>query len=267
MNIQADIQRITQIPQADDNPTFVRRSNPNIFRLKIRKPKPPRNANLYDQDDIDTDSQKYNEYVFNENEIASSIKEANCGITYANEDFERHWRNKHVKPITNSDDTASKQNVTLDAESSHETSLLKYDTNKRETFENNETILKKCGLHRNAVIRGLLRNHTISLSDLHIPKNCSNATDKHGTNVQNRDVSFSINTNEDNYIHLVPCPEDPEVLVQPLQAYNGIDESKCKHIDFTVPHIGKKKTVTPRQFFLDAEDSDFHFIKKDKTTE
>ncbi|CAL7951293.1 unnamed protein product [Xylocopa violacea] len=266
MNIRADIQRITQIPQTDDNPTFIRRSNPNIFRPKIRKPKPPRNAHLYDQDDIDINSQKCNEYVFNENEIASSIKEANCGITYANEDLERYWRNRRVKTIINSDDTASKQNVMLDAESFHETSLLKYDTDEKEAKENKEIILKKCGLHKNAVIRGLLRNHTISLSDLHIPKNCSDTTDKHGTNVQNTDVSFSMSTSRDNYVQLVQYPEDPDILMQPLQAYNGIDESKCKHIDFTVPHISKKKIVTARQFFLDAEDSDFDFVEKNKST-
>lgn len=64
-------------------------------------------------------------------------------------------------------------------------------------------------------------------------------------------------------MELVQCPEDTEVFVQPLQAYGNIDENKYKNIDFTVPHLGKKKIVTPGQFYIHMDNSDFDFIKKD----
>lgn len=62
---------------------------------------------------------------------------------------------------------------------------------------------------------------------------------------------------------LVPYEEDPDIFMQPIQAYGGIDENKYKDIDFTVPRVGKKTIVTPLQFFLSIDDSDFDFVKKD----
>lgn len=66
---------------------------------------------------------------------------------------------------------------------------------------------------------------------------------------------------------LVQCPDDPDVVIQHLQAYGTIDEAKHKNIDFTVPHIGKKKIVTSRRFFVDTDDTDFQFVKKDTKEE
>lgn len=80
---------------------------------------------------------------------------------------------------------------------------------------------------------------------------------------QNENIPPSTNLTEENCdITLIQCPEDPDVLVRPLQVY-GIDETKYKDIDFTVPHIGKKRIVTPRQFYVQMDDSGFDFVKKD----
>lgn len=70
-------------------------------------------------------------------------------------------------------------------------------------------------------------------------------------------------TEGDSSIKLVQCPEEPEVFVRPLQAYGSIDENKHKDIDFSVPHIGKKRIITPRQFYVEMDDSDFDFVKND----
>lgn len=57
------------------------------------------------------------------------------------------------------------------------TCTLDINTNEKHSMEEEESILKKCKLDKNAVIRGLLKNHIISIKDLQIPngKHESNA--------------------------------------------------------------------------------------------
>lgn len=62
---------------------------------------------------------------------------------------------------------------------------------------------------------------------------------------------------------LVPHPEDPDVLINHLQAIGDIDENEYKDIDFTVERIGKKKTVTPQEYYMyETDDSFFDFVEK-----
>lgn len=64
---------------------------------------------------------------------------------------------------------------------------------------------------------------------------------------------------------LVPHPEDPDVLIHPFQAFGDIHEEEYKEIDFTVPRIGKKKTVAPHEYYLyETDDSFFDFVDKKK---
>lgn len=48
MSLFADIQKVTQIPQTDENVVFVRRKESNTFKRnpKLKKIKPPQNANV-----------------------------------------------------------------------------------------------------------------------------------------------------------------------------------------------------------------------------
>jgi len=65
-------------------------------------------------------------------------------------------------------------------------------------------------------------------------------------------------------VESVPLREDPEIFVHPLL---GEDKKKFKDKDFTVTRIGKKKTVTPTQYFLDeTKESHFDFVKKKDST-
>lgn len=63
----------------------------------------------------------------------------------------------------------------------------------------------------------------------------------------------------------VPLREDPEIFVHPLQM--GIDTKKFKDIDFTITRIGKKKKMTPTEYFLEAtDDAFFDFVKQKDST-
>lgn len=69
----------------------------------------------------------------------------------------------------------------------------------------------------------------------------------------------------DDHVESVPLYEDPDISVHPLQM--GIDEKKFKDIDFTVSRIGKKKTKTPQEYFLEETNDDyFNFVKKKNNT-
>lgn len=48
MNIYADIKKVTQIPQTNENPLFVRRKEQNALKQnrKLKKYKPPQNADV-----------------------------------------------------------------------------------------------------------------------------------------------------------------------------------------------------------------------------
>lgn len=81
---------------------------------------------------------------------------------------------------------------------------------------------------------------------------------QHGT-------AFNEYVMDDKYqVESVPLREDPEIFVHPLQM--GIDTKKFKDLDFTIPRIGKKKKVTPRDYFFEAtDDSYFDFVKQNST--
>ncbi|XP_033361132.1 uncharacterized protein LOC117239564 isoform X1 [Bombus vosnesenskii] len=271
MSLYADIQKVTQIPQTDENVVFVRRKESNTVKRnpKLKKFKPPQNANLYDYDCNDGPHDVLQERSIHENEIASSIIEANCGVNYSNEKLEEHWKLRQMKASLKSKDCTFKENLKSDTcdyknsttETCNGISMLETSTKDKNNIENVESTLKKCGLNKNAVIKGLLKSHTISINDLHIPNDCTNIRQN---NIQNENVPSSSSLSQENCMKLIPFPEDPEVLVQSLQVHGHIDENKYKNIDFSVAHIGKKKAITARQFFINMSDSEFDFVKPHK---
>ncbi|XP_076375526.1 uncharacterized protein LOC117219422 isoform X1 [Megalopta genalis] len=247
MSIYRDIQKVTQIPYSDETSTFVRHRESTISKRnrRINKPKLPRNANLYTEDDEKNDNeQKYDNspQQLYKNEIASSIQEANCGINYSNQILEEQWKAKQIKANLNAAvKTGYNYNNTC---------------SKVESIEDEEYLLKKYRLHKNAAIRGLLKNHKISLNDLQIPNKSDTIGEKEEAHVQH-DSPLN-NLMEGKYsMKLVQCPEEPEVFV----TCEKLDENEYKDIDFTVPRLGKKKKVTPIQYYLNEDDSGFDFVK------
>ncbi|XP_076647464.1 uncharacterized protein LOC143356029 [Halictus rubicundus] len=258
MSIYNDIKKVTRIPFAEgpSSSSFIRHStakrNPKIHKKTLS----PRNANLYTEDDdkINDNRQKYNDLPkeIDESAIASSINEVNGGINYSNEKLEEHWKTKQIEASLNS--------------STKTDSNLNNSCNETEDIEDEEYFLRKCKLHKNAAIRGLLKNHIISLHDLQIPNKSGDVAEKEcrKTHRQNENISSLNHVTEEMYsMKLVQYPEDPEVFVQPIHAYGKLDENEYKDIDFTVPRIGKKHVVTPRHFYVNQDDSGFDFVKKD----
>ncbi|KOC65408.1 hypothetical protein WH47_09987 [Habropoda laboriosa] len=261
MSIYTDIQKVTQIPETNESSyveKFICRKEATRNQ-QLKKPKSPENV------DVNSSSQEFNglpqEYYLHEHEIACSVREANDGISYSNENFEVVWKARQLEARNSKSKILEKEassiksvydNNNLAKEIGNEISELSNGTNERKCIEDEESILKQCRLNKNAVIRGLLRNHTISLKDLCMPNDYIDLQHKNSTSVQQK-----------NFMKLVQCPEDPEVFVQPLQAHGTIDENEYKDIDFSVPHVGKKRKVTSRQFFINMDDSDFDFVKTD----
>ncbi|KOX74443.1 hypothetical protein WN51_00426 [Melipona quadrifasciata] len=198
------------------------------------------------------------EHILHENEIASSIIAANCGINYSNEKLEEHWKMRQKEASLCSKDTSFKKDVqsgnyndkNLITEVSNENTKIE----DKDNIENIESILKKCRLNKNAVVRGLLNSQKISINDLYLP---NDSTDIKKDNMPDANVP---SISQENYTRFVQCPEASEVFVPFLQV-GSIPEDKYKNIDFTVPHIGKKKATTPRQFYVNMDDSEFNFVK------
>ncbi|XP_076375529.1 uncharacterized protein LOC117219422 isoform X2 [Megalopta genalis] len=167
---------------------------------------------------------------------------ANCGINYSNQILEEQWKAKQIKANLNAAvKTGYNYNNTC---------------SKVESIEDEEYLLKKYRLHKNAAIRGLLKNHKISLNDLQIPNKSDTIGEKEEAHVQH-DSPLN-NLMEGKYsMKLVQCPEEPEVFV----TCEKLDENEYKDIDFTVPRLGKKKKVTPIQYYLNEDDSGFDFVK------
>lgn len=245
MSLNTDMQKVTQIPYRDENSSFILQQEYNTMKqnLRMKKFKSPKNEGLFDNDDDDYLSNLTQEPCFlPTNEIASSIKEATGGIDYSNEKLEEQWKVRQLEASLSS----QVLNKKLDS------SLSEIKTDEKHKIKDEENILKQCKLNKNAAIRGLIKHQLISVKDLEIPVNSTDSTKMYSPN----------NLEEDYRMRLVPHKEDPEIFIQPIQAEGGIDASKYKNIDFTVPHIGKKKVVTPRQFFLTMDDSDFNFVKR-----
>ncbi|CAK9813651.1 hypothetical protein ANTPLA_LOCUS7928 [Anthophora plagiata] len=257
MSIYTDIQKITKIPETSETALFILRKEDGRSQ-KTKKHKSPKNVKLYDYDEDNSNEECHDlsqEYHLHENEIACSVREANGGISYSNENFEVLWKSRQIESRNSNSNVLEKDPSSVKSLYEDDNSTKETDNkNKSYCNEDEESILKMCRLNKNAVIRGLLRNRIISLKDLCAPNNCIDLNHKSSTNVQ---VCIR------NYFELFPCPEDPEVFVQPLQAYGSIDENEYKDIDFTVPHVGKKRMITSRQFFINMDDSDLDFVKKD----
>ncbi|XP_053989164.1 uncharacterized protein LOC128881827 [Hylaeus volcanicus] len=265
MSIFNDIKKVTEIPYSDEHSLFIRQKEGKRSR-KIGKPKSARNANLYDDSDDDKDRRNHYDEPsqLHESEIACSIKEYS-GISYSNELIERNIKARQKTVSLNSNKPLGKFAL-RETSYSHSDSSTETVTPEINEPETKETILQKCKLNRNAAIMGLLKTNKISIDDLQMPNNFKCTKDNSESNLQSENASSSRDSTEGKYeMELVQLPEDPDVYLHPLQAYGSIDENKYKDIDFTVPHLGKKKTVTPLEYYLTMDDSGFDFVKKKKT--
>lgn len=269
MDLRDAIEKATQIPKTNEEVSFVRLTKPDqatIARNKNkRKLRPPRNIKLVEQDDpqshhLNTD------YTLNESEILSSIRAVNGGVSYSNKSYEDHWKSKQLdcNPSTSYDNatassskpSCSRVTETLDVE---DTKSIK-SKEKSETENDPDTIhevLQKCNLSKNAVISGLLNSNQITLQDLKIPKqaNLDNEKSQNQSDPHTRDIVMGE--------CLVQHPNEPDIYIHPLQMTKRFEKKEGGAADFVVEHVGVKKTITPRQYYIsETENMSFEFVKK-----
>ncbi|KAL6444924.1 hypothetical protein ACFW04_002138 [Cataglyphis niger] len=264
MNIRENIKKATSLDYVDNNATFFRL--PGLSQatkdrmMNDRKMKKPKNIHLL-EDDSDNDNDVVDNFMnnkvkptFDKHAVSAAIKEVNGGRDLSNKNWEK-LHAKYLENIINSEKEISQKT------SDH--NLTTCSENQSEDLSN-IYIKQKHKLSRNAAIMSLLRKKQISLEDIIIPNKTS--TKKENELALHEMIDGYIMDNDKyNHVESVPLYEDPDISVHPLQM--GIDEKKFKDIDFTVSRIGKKKTKTPREHFLEETNDDyFNFVKKKNNT-
>ena len=109
-------------------------------------------------------------------------------------------------------------------------------------------------LYRNGVIRGLLSKNIISISDLKINDGANNVGEENAISEEKAEADFRPK------VDLVQHPNDPDLYTHPLEAYGKLEYAQ----DFVLDRIGTKKTMTPKQYYMNVTDEDFAFVKKSK---
>lgn len=273
MDLRDAIEKATQIPKSNENATFVKLRKPDqatIDRnMNKRILKTPRNIKLVEPDDTClTNLHDWNSVTsLNENEILSSIKAVNGGVNYSNKYFEDQWKSKQPNytsnvELDNTSTSSSKSSCSFksDIETSNEPIIKQYESKEKTAQTENCVIaqesLQKCKFSKNAVILSLLNNNKITLEDLKIPKQI---------NLKNEDSPKQSDTQTDNIPMgecLIQHPDEPDVYIHPLQMMEKMEESKKSTTDFMINYVGVKKTITPRQYYInETDDASFEFIK------
>ncbi|KAM0730142.1 hypothetical protein ACS0PU_004019 [Formica fusca] len=267
MNIRENIKKATSLDYVDNNATFFRL--PGLSQaakdrmMNDRKVKKPKNIHLLE--DSDNDSEVIDNFMnnkvkptFDKHAISAAIKEVNGGRDLSNEHWEKYYE-KCLEDIINSEKEISQK-------TSDHNNVTACSGNQSEDL-NDIYIKQKHKLSRNAAIMSLLRKKQISLEDIIIPSKTSTKKDELEALCEMTDGCIMDNGeyNDDGHVESVPLYEDPDISVHPLQM--GINEKKFKDIDFTVSRIGKKKTETPKEYFLEETSDDyFNFVKKGNNT-
>lgn len=273
MDLRNAIEKATRIPRSNENATFVKLRKPDqatIDRnMNKRVLRPPRNIKLVEPDDTClTKLHDWNSVTsLNEHEILSSIKAVNGGVNYSNKYFEDQWKSKQPNctsnvELNNTSTSSSKSSCSFksDIETSNESIIKQYES-KEKTEQTEGCVivqesLQKCKFSKNAVILGLLNSNKITLEDLKIPKQL---------NLKNEDSLKQSDTQTDNIPMgecLIQHPDEPDVYIHPLQMMEELEKSKKSTTDFMINYVGVKKTITPRQYYInETDDASFEFIK------
>nr|KAF7421756.1 hypothetical protein H0235_009592 [Vespula pensylvanica] len=267
INIRDAIVKASQIPRTDEEIYFVRLDKPDQswidHNMNLKNIKVPRNIQLIETDTLDTSNNMDSKYCLNENEILSSIKAVNGGISYSNKFLEYQWKLKQMRNNldtenvnTNISNSKTYSNCNNDVKSSN---VQIINTDKSKKIENNEDshsiqeVLKQCKLEKNALILGLLNSKQITIEDLQIPSksNLKHETFHNHSDLQTEDIAVGN--------HLIQHPDDPDIYIHPLQ----LMEKSKKHANIMLEYVGMKEVVTPKQYYINETDNmSFEFIKK-----
>ncbi|XP_011704989.1 PREDICTED: uncharacterized protein LOC105460252 isoform X2 [Wasmannia auropunctata] len=264
MDLRNDIKKATSLGSIEDDAKFYRLHGLSQAakdkKMNERKVKKPRNANLVENFDTENDdymNSNINSKVkptFDKHDVSAAVREVNGGRDLSN----KCWEETYSKNL-NRMETQSK-NETSQNSSKHdkETENLPKAKNLNDKY-----IKQKDKWYRNAAIMGLVKAKKISMQDLINSSDENSARNEDGPDTLHGTAFNGCITDCDkNQVESVPLREDPEIFVHPLQM--GLDKKQFKHIDFSIPRIGKKKKMTPLEFFLEADDDDFFEFVKNK---
>ncbi|KAI4497852.1 hypothetical protein M0802_006968 [Mischocyttarus mexicanus] len=232
--------------------------------------KGPEIVKLVEEDDVSMSNKNNFPYEINENEILSSIKAVNHGISYSNAFLERQWRlrqmNQNFCTETNNTNISSSkshyslssnaepsniQNTGLSNVQNSNTNQVKKRSENVKDFNSVEEILKQYKLSKNALILGLLNSKQITIKDLQKPI-------KLNTEFKTFYDEFDYETeNMTAGCHLVQLPNEPDIYWHPLRL---MDRSK---IHTNVEIFGIRKTLTAKQYYIkNADQISFEFAKR-----
>ncbi|XP_012216807.1 protein PFC0760c-like [Linepithema humile] len=269
MSLHKDIEKATSLKWVNENAKFVRLQGLSQAakdrKMNERKVKKPRNIQLMEDDDNDSDNCSdgfmcnKTEPVFDKHAISAAIKEVHGGIDLSNKHLEEYW-SEHLKK-------EKSQNF------SECNDVKTYSENQSKDLNNKNVLdIQMHKLRRNAAIMGILNIKKISLEDL------ISSSDKNFIQEKNKleyvstsdvvdDDDDLVDDDNDNhynydYVESVPHGEEDGIFIHPLQ--RGIDTTKYKDVDFTSQRIGKKTKITPKSYFLNTrtDDTSYDFIKK-----
>ncbi|XP_018407452.1 PREDICTED: uncharacterized protein LOC108783396 [Cyphomyrmex costatus] len=259
MDLRNDIKKATSLTFLDNNAKFYRLQEPSQAtkdrKMNERSVKKPRNAHLLEESDAEDDDINVNicnrvKSTFDEHEVSAAVREVNGGRDLSN----RHWEENFFRNL--------EKMIQCEKDISQNSSKCdNIKVNQSEVNHLNNNCKQKVKLYRNAAIMGLVRIKKISLDDL-ISFNNENSIRKEDEPETANGATFSeyIMDSDKYHVESVPLREDPEIYVHPLQM--GIDVNQFKDIDFSVPRIGKKITVTPAEHFFGAnDDAAFSFVQ------
>ncbi|XP_066591135.1 uncharacterized protein [Prorops nasuta] len=226
MNVYDDINKHTQIAQLNDkSPKFHKKKNEKTKQQSIPKARGVFYA--YDENDQGNDLSDINKPIFDPRIIANSLKNAIGTIAGSDDNFYDYVRSRQL-------DKSKYDSVEKSKECKSRVNDFKTDTISNPDGNNSlqavSDVLRRCKLHKNCAIQSLLKHNIISINDLEIPDESSS---QYTVNSYYSDISR-------NNLNLVEHPEDPDILINEILAYGGIDQTKHKDLDFTVDYVERR---------------------------
>ncbi|XP_015184867.1 PREDICTED: uncharacterized protein LOC107070842 [Polistes dominula] len=274
INLHNVIIRSTHLPITDKEEDFIQFNKPDDkswfdYNTTLNNVKEPQMAKLLEENTAFM-SNDNNLLDIDENEILTSIKAVNRGISYSNTFLERQWRLKQLNQnfctekinanmssyksyssFSNDAKPSNIQNTGLSNIQNSNANQVKNRTEDIEDLNSIKEILKQYKLSKNALILGLLNNKQITINDLKKP---SKPIVEYRTSYELFDYKTEDMTAG---CHLVQLPDDPDIYLHPLQLMDNSEQEADVNV------FGVKKIFTAKQYYINnAERVSFGFAKR-----
>ncbi|XP_033229871.1 uncharacterized protein LOC117181379 isoform X2 [Belonocnema kinseyi] len=264
MSLRKDIEKLTKLSKADNiEAKFLPLNGLGRAEQDLQMNNRPvrlRNGINRSHFEETLEPMKFEDVDYNEHysdEIRKSLRTV-LGGEHSNEDLEEHMRKRQIEaakrlkrpPLTHSQSSAestSSSSTVSTASSSSASASVSYKTLENEPeekifvakdiFPDN---LQNNRLKRNVLFKSLLSKNIISMADLEINDRVNNGCEEYAISKENSETDYRPG------VDLVQHPDDPDLFTHPLEAYGKLQYTQ----DFILDRIGTKKTMTPRQYYM-----------------